>query len=70
MNASTNAFAALVTDATAWKGADFARDSSWMVTLGARQLAELQTAADACIARGVRETGITHRAWRTAPGAS
>lgn len=56
MNAPTHA---LVTDATAWKGTDFAQDSSWIVTLNAHQLAELKTAADACIARGLREIEIT-----------
>jgi len=55
MNAPTPA---LVTDATAWKGADMARDPGWIVTLNERQLDELKSAADACIGRGLREIDV------------
>ncbi len=48
----------LITEATAWKGAEFAHDNRWDITLNARQLAELHAAADACIARGLREIDI------------
>jgi Taurine catabolism dioxygenase TauD, TfdA family len=49
----------LIREANTWKGADFARDSSWDITLNARQIAELESAADACIARGLREIDVT-----------
>lgn len=48
----------LVTEANAWKGADFIHDTSWNIELNARQLNELATAADACVARGLREIDI------------
>ncbi len=51
----------LVTEANAWKGTDFASDARWNITLNARQIAELQSAADACIARGLREIDITQQ---------
>ena len=50
--------APVLADTTAWKGADFANDQSWVVTLNARQITELKSAADACIARGLREIDI------------
>ncbi len=49
----------LVTEANAWKGSDFAGDTRWNITLNARQIAELETAANACIARGLREIDMT-----------
>ena len=49
----------LITEANAWKGSDFANDTSWNITLNALQIAELEAAADACIARGIREIDIT-----------
>lgn len=51
----------LITEANAWKGADFANDTRWHITLNARQVAELQSAADACIARGLREIDIQQK---------
>jgi len=45
----------LITEANAWKGSDFANDARWDIELNARQIAELESAANACIARGLRE---------------
>ncbi len=55
------AIPALVNDASAWKGADFSNDQNWIVTLNARQIAELEAAAAPCLARGLREIDITPR---------
>jgi len=49
----------LIHEATTWKGADFAHDSSWDISLSALQIAELESAANACIARGLSEIDIT-----------
>jgi hypothetical protein len=49
----------LITEANAWKGGDFAGDQRWSIALNARQLAELTSAANACVARGLREIDIT-----------
>ena len=48
-----------ITEANAWKGSDFANDTRWNITLNARQIAELESAANACIARGLGEIDIT-----------
>src|SRR5918911_460710 len=48
----------LVKDASAWAGADFANDTSWMYTLSAHEVAELESAARACLARGMEVTSI------------
>jgi hypothetical protein len=45
-------------DTSAWKGADFTSNTCWVVQLNTTQLAELKSAADACIARGLREIDI------------
>jgi hypothetical protein len=58
MNAPPPAHPALVNDPTAWKGADFANDLSWIVTLDARQIAELEAATAPCLARGLHEIDI------------
>ncbi|HTD90377.1 MAG TPA: TauD/TfdA family dioxygenase [Burkholderiales bacterium] len=50
-----------ISEANAWKSSDFAKDSRWSVTLGTSQIAELESAANACIARGLREIDITPR---------
>ena len=49
----------LIREANAWKGADFANDSRWDITLTSRQIGELKAAANACIARGLSEVDIT-----------
>jgi len=49
---------ALVTEANAWKGSDFAHDQSWIVDLDACHVAELERAAAPCLARGLREIDI------------
>ena len=43
----------LVTDATAWKGSEFAHDSSWICRLTDGHVAELDAAAHQCAARGL-----------------
>src|SRR5690242_3813588 len=47
-----------VNDATAWKGADFQGDDSWIHTLTARDVEELASAAKACLERGLPATDI------------
>ena len=49
----------LVNDATAWKGADYANDTSWIYTLSAAQVEELAAAAGQCVRRGLSVTDIT-----------
>lgn len=48
----------LVNDASAWKGADYRDDDSWIYTLTARDVEELASAARACLARGLFATDI------------
>src|SRR5262245_20623509 len=48
----------LVTDATAWKGADFASDTSWIHTLSAVEVEELAGAARRCLDRGLAVTEV------------
>jgi hypothetical protein len=48
----------LVNDATAWKGADYANDRSWIYTLSAPEVEELAAAARRCVSRGVEVTDI------------
>ena len=47
-----------VTDATAWRGADFANDTSWIHTLSAAEVDELATAARRCLSGGLSITEI------------
>src|SRR6185295_2462995 len=49
----------LVNDATAWKGADYANDRSWIYTLAATEVEALAQAAGHCLARGLGITDIT-----------
>ena len=49
----------LVNDASAWKGADFADDSSWICTLSAHESEALCRAARHCLGRGLKATQIT-----------
>src|SRR5687767_2845866 len=48
----------LVNDASAWKGADFRHDDSWIYTLSADEVEELASAAKACLERGLQVTEI------------
>ena len=48
----------LVNDATAWKGADYANDTSWIYTLSASEVEELAAAARQCLSRGLEVTDI------------
>jgi hypothetical protein len=48
----------LVTDASAWKGADFRNDDTWIRTLTASEVEELAAAARRCLARGLPVTAI------------
>ena len=48
----------LVNDATAWKGADYVGDTSWIYTLSASEVEELAAAAGRCLARGLEVTEI------------
>jgi hypothetical protein len=47
-----------VRDKTAWKGEDFRNDSSWIVTLTDRHVAELSASARRCIDRGLAVTSV------------
>ena len=49
----------LVKDASAWKGADFTNDESWIYTLSAPEVEELATAAGQCLRRGLAVTDIS-----------
>lgn len=49
----------LVNDASAWKGADFTNDESWIYTLSAPEVEELATAAKQCLSRGLKVTDIS-----------
>jgi Taurine catabolism dioxygenase TauD, TfdA family len=49
----------LVTDASAWKGADFRNDESWIYMLSAPEVEELATAARQCLSRGLGVTDIS-----------
>jgi hypothetical protein len=49
----------LVTDATAWKGADYADDTSWVYALSAAEVEELAGAASLCLGRGLDITDLT-----------
>ena len=48
----------LVTDATAWKGADYANDTSWIYTLSAPEVEELARPRSQCLGRGLEVTDI------------
>ena len=48
----------LVKDASAWKGADFKNDDSWVYTLSDDDVKELASAAQACLKRGLQVTDI------------
>lgn len=48
----------LVTDKSAWSGADFERDDSWKYTLSNSEIEELAKAARACLASGKSVTEI------------
>ena len=48
----------LLDDASVWKGCDYAHDSSWIIELTARHVAELEAAAAACAARGLAWSDI------------
>lgn len=47
-----------VNDRTAWKGADYRHDDSWICTLSSAEIDELATAARRCLARGLATTDI------------
>src|SRR5688572_928000 len=47
-----------VEDESAWKGADFRGDTSWIYTLDRQDVAELASAAQACLERGLGITAI------------
>ena len=49
----------LVTDGTAWRGADLVNDTSWIYRLSADEVEELAAAARDCLARGRHITDIT-----------
>ena len=49
----------LVNDATAWKGADYVNDRSWIYALSAPEVDELARAAGECLRRGLDITAIT-----------
>src|SRR5262245_46740355 len=49
----------LVTDATAWKSADFANDTSWIHALSTAEVEELADAARQCLSRGLAITEVT-----------
>lgn len=51
----------LVNDASAWKGADFENDESWIYTLSANDVEELASAAQRCLKRGLEVTDIRAR---------
>ena len=53
----TNAFR-LVSDASAWSGADFTRDDSWIHTLSVDQVEALASSARNCLKRGLQITEI------------
>ena len=53
-----NARLPLVSDATAWKGADYANDTSWIYTLSPSEGEELAAAARRCVGRGLQVTDI------------
>src|SRR5687768_9522141 len=48
----------LVQDASAWKGADFKDDDSWIYTLSSSEVEELASAAQQCLQRGLEVTAI------------
>jgi hypothetical protein len=48
----------LVKDATAWKGADYVNDTSWIYTLSAAEVEGLAGAARQCLRRGLAVTDI------------
>src|SRR5688572_21575473 len=48
----------LVSDASAWKGADYANDGSWIYELSAPEADELAAAARQCLGRGLDVTDI------------
>ena len=48
----------LVADASAWKGADFRHDDSWIYALSANEVEELASAAQRCLERGLQVTDI------------
>jgi hypothetical protein len=48
----------LVNDASAWKGADFSGDESWIYTLTPSDVEEIASAAQRCLARGLEATDI------------
>jgi len=48
----------LVSDASAWKGCDYADNRRWIVELTARHVAEVDTAAAACANRGLMWSDI------------
>ena len=50
--------ATIVNDASAWKGADYRNDTSWIYTLSASDVNELASAARKCFARGLQTTDI------------
>ena len=47
-----------VDDESAWKGADFRNDESWIYTLDGREVEELAAAAKRCLERGLGITAI------------
>lgn len=58
MEATMTARPTLVSDASAWKGADYRGDTSWIYTLTPADVEELASAAQRCLARGVAATDI------------
>src|SRR5689334_14131253 len=51
----------LVSDASAWAGAEFANDDSWIHTLTPKEVEALASAAKQCLARGLGVTDVTPR---------
>jgi hypothetical protein len=50
---------AIVTDRSAWKGTDFAKDTSWIGQLTEPEINEIVSAADRCLAKGIEIETIT-----------
>lgn len=48
-----------VNDRSAWKGTDFANDTTWVGQLNDAEVNEIVTAADRCLAKGMEITDIT-----------
>ncbi len=51
----------LVTEANAWKGADFSKDPQWAIHLNPQQVSELLGAANRCIEQKIGEVNIQYK---------